>query len=80
LDIFSLSLYDALGKLIGSSTSSDLVQTITIKAMKGAKLTAAVSLQSSLQLTDKTFRLIVVGSTQNLNANNVSGGHVKHYY
>jgi len=48
--------------------------------MKGAKLTAVVSLESSLQFTDKTFRLVVVGSTQYLNANNVSGEQIKHYY
>lgn len=40
--------------------------------MEEAKLITVVWLENSLQLTDKTLGLIVVGSTEYLKVNNVS--------
>ncbi|KAL4497774.1 hypothetical protein ABPG72_000529 [Tetrahymena utriculariae] len=80
LDDFSLGVYDQNGKLIATSDNFALVETITIKAKKGQKLTASIKLSSSEQILSKTYRLIVTGSTSYLNANNFSGNHQYQYY
>ncbi|KAL4485007.1 hypothetical protein ABPG74_020184 [Tetrahymena malaccensis] len=80
LDDFSLGVYDQNGKLIATSDNSDLVETITLKAKKGQKLTASIKLSSSAQIFSKTYRLIVTGSTSYINMNEVSGNHLNQYY
>lgn len=47
LDDFDIGIYDASGKLIGTSESATLIDNITIKARSGEQFTVLVKLAAS---------------------------------
>ena len=75
LDTFALEIKDENGFTLARSKSSVYLNWIQMPVLKGQKLKASVSLVQSLHFLSNSYRLIVVGSTNQFRTTDITGPH-----